>query len=130
MDVGFIGAGRMGFHMVRRLIEAGHYVIVFDASSDAVTRAQKVGASVAASPAEVADRVETVMVSLPTPDIVQAVAKAVSGGKKIKRLVDLSTTRRDHGGAHRGRTQGAQHRADRSPVSGGVGGAEKRHAGA
>ena len=24
MEIGFIGVGRMGFHMVRRLIEAGH----------------------------------------------------------------------------------------------------------
>jgi 3-hydroxyisobutyrate dehydrogenase-like beta-hydroxyacid dehydrogenase len=125
MDLGFIGAGRMGFHMVRRLIEAGHHVTVFDSSSDAVARAQKIGAQMAASPAEVADQVETVMVSLPTPDIVQAVAKAMAGGKRIKRVVDLSTT---------GATMAARIAADLkprnialidSPVSGGVGGAEK-----
>jgi 3-hydroxyisobutyrate dehydrogenase-like beta-hydroxyacid dehydrogenase len=125
MDLGFIGAGRMGFHMVRRLVEAGHQVTVFDSSSEAVARAQKVGARVAASPAEIADQIETVMVSLPTPDIVQAVAKAMSGGKRIKRLVDLSTT---------GATMAARIAADLkphnialidSPVSGGVGGAEK-----
>ena len=38
MEIGFIGAGRMGFHMVRRLLEAGHKVIVSDTSADAVAR--------------------------------------------------------------------------------------------
>ena len=33
MEIGFIGAGRMGFHMVRRLIEAGPSVIVCDDNS-------------------------------------------------------------------------------------------------
>jgi 3-hydroxyisobutyrate dehydrogenase len=28
MDIGFIGLGNMGAHMARRLIEAGHRVIV------------------------------------------------------------------------------------------------------
>ena len=125
MELGFIGAGRMGFHMVRRLVEAGHRVIVFDASSDAVARAQKVGAPVAASPAEVADRVETVMVSLPTPDIVQAVAKAVSGGKKIKRFVDLSTTGATMAARIAGELKAHNIALIDSPVSGGVGGAEK-----
>src|SRR6266446_1764129 len=30
MDIGFIGLGNMGFHMARRLIEAGHTVIALD----------------------------------------------------------------------------------------------------
>ena len=125
MELGFIGAGRMGIHMVRRLIEAGHRVIVCDASSEAVARAQKVGAQAAASPVDVADQVETVMVSLPTPDIVQKIAATVSGGKRIKRFVDLSTT-----GATMAARIAKELRAHNiamidSPVSGGVGGAEK-----
>jgi 3-hydroxyisobutyrate dehydrogenase-like beta-hydroxyacid dehydrogenase len=125
MDIGFIGVGRMGFHMVRRLIEAGHTLTVCDSSSDAVARVVKLGARAAASPLEVANTVETVMASLPTPDIVLAIATAVSGGARVKRFVDLSTTG----------SQVAQRTAELlktrniaqvdSPVSGGVAGAEK-----
>jgi hypothetical protein len=128
MEIGFVGAGRMGFHMVRRLLEAGHKVIVSDTSADAVARVQKLGAQPAASPAEIADRVETVMVSLPTPDIVLVVAtgpRGVGEGKKVRRFVDLSTT----GATMAARTAGllkARNIAQiDSPVSGGVGGAEK-----
>ena len=125
MELGFIGAGRMGIHMVRLLIEDGHRVIVCDASSEAVARAQKVGAQAAASPVDVADQVETVMVSLPTPDIVQKIAATVSGGQRIKRFVDLSTT-----GATMAARIAKELRAHNIamidlPVSGGVGGAEK-----
>ncbi len=125
MDLGFIGAGRMGFHMVRRLVEAGHRVTVFDPSGEAVARAQKVGAQAAVSPAAIADQVETVMVSLPTPDIVQAVAKAVSGGRKIKRFVDLSTTGATMAARIADELKAHNIALINSPVSGGVGGAEK-----
>jgi len=125
MEIGFIGVGRMGFHMARRLIEAGHKLTVFDTSRDAVARMEKLGAAAASSPLDVAHRIETVMASLPTPDIVLKIATEVSAGTKIKRFIDLSTT-----GA-----QMAQRTAELlktkniaqldSPVSGGVGGAEK-----
>ena len=32
MEIGFIGLGKMGFPMARRLIEAGHKLTVFDTS--------------------------------------------------------------------------------------------------
>src|SRR4051812_19813376 len=92
MEIGFIGVGRMGFHMARRLMEAGHTLTVYDTSSDAVARLQKLGAQVAPSPLDIANRIDTVMASLPTPDIVLKVATEVSGGSRIRRFVDLSTT--------------------------------------
>ncbi|MBV8747601.1 MAG: NAD(P)-binding domain-containing protein, partial [Xanthobacteraceae bacterium] len=30
MEIGFIGLGNMGFHMARRLVEAGHQLVVSD----------------------------------------------------------------------------------------------------
>ena len=36
MDIGFIGLGNMGGPMARRLIEAGHKLIVYDTRNDAV----------------------------------------------------------------------------------------------
>ncbi len=37
MDIGFIGLGQMGFHMARRLVEAGHRLVVFDTRREAST---------------------------------------------------------------------------------------------
>ncbi|MCY4441522.1 MAG: NAD(P)-binding domain-containing protein, partial [Deltaproteobacteria bacterium] len=36
MQLGIIGLGRMGGNMARRLIKAGHEVVVFDMHADAV----------------------------------------------------------------------------------------------
>jgi 3-hydroxyisobutyrate dehydrogenase-like beta-hydroxyacid dehydrogenase len=95
MDIGFIGLGQMGFHMARRLVEAGHHLVVFDSRREAIERLTALGAQAATSPRELADVVETVMVSLPTPDVVLAVATGPGGaieGKRVRRFVDLSTT--------------------------------------
>ena len=95
MDIGFIGLGQMGFHMARRLVEAGHRVVVFDTRPEAIDRLVALGAERASSIREVADRAETVMASLPTPDIVFAVAAGKGGlieGNRMRRFVDLSTT--------------------------------------
>jgi len=128
MDIGFIGLGNMGAPMARRLIEAGHKLIVYDTRNDAVAPLVALGAKLAASPADLADRVETVMASLPTPQIVAKVATGEGGviqGKKVKRFIDLSTT------GSRVAIEISAALAKKnivqidSPVSGGVGGANK-----
>ena len=128
MDIGFIGLGNMGQPMARRLIAAGHKLIVYDTRNDAVAPLVAMGAQVASSPADVADRVETVMASLPSLQISEKVALGEGGviqGKRIKRFIDLSTT---------GATVAAKIAAGLArknivqidcPVSGGVGGASK-----
>ena len=95
MDIGFIGLGNMGAHMARRLIEAGHKVFVYDIRQEAIGNAAAIGAVAARSPKEVADAAETVMASLPTPDVVLNVATGPDGviaGSRVRRFVDLSTT--------------------------------------
>jgi len=95
MEIGFIGLGNMGAHMARRLIEAGHKVIVYDIRQEAIGNIAALGAIAARSPKEVADAAETVMASLPTPDIVLNVATGPDGvieGNRVRRFVDLSTT--------------------------------------
>ena len=67
MDIGFIGLGNMGYPMARRLAEAGHRLVVFDTSGQMISRLTALGATAASSPRDVADRVETVLASLPTP---------------------------------------------------------------
>jgi 3-hydroxyisobutyrate dehydrogenase-like beta-hydroxyacid dehydrogenase len=128
MDIGFIGLGKMGFPMARRLIEAKHKLVVFDQRKEAVDKLVALGAEAASSPKDVADRAETVMASLPSLQASLEVATGKDGvieGKKIKRFVDLSTV-----GSHMAvRIHDLLAKRDivqlDSPVSGGVGGAEK-----
>jgi 3-hydroxyisobutyrate dehydrogenase-like beta-hydroxyacid dehydrogenase len=127
MEIGFIGLGNMGFPMVGRLLsEAGATVHAFDLDQGALGRAVEEGATAAASAAEVADRCETVLMSLPSPAAMRAVATGEGGvieGSRVRRLIDLSTV-----GATASRAV-AEVLAERSiafvdaPVSGGVSGA-------
>src|SRR3954471_11863161 len=94
MDIGFIGLGKMGFPMARRLIEAGHKLVVYDQRKEAVDKLVALGATAASSPKEVADRVETVLASLPSLQAsldVTAGKDGVIEGGRVKRFVDLST---------------------------------------
>ena len=128
MDIGFIGLGKMGFPMARRLIEAKHRLVVFDTRKEAADRLVAMGAKAASSPKEVADRVESVMASLPSLQASLEVATGPNGvieGSRVKRFVDLSTV-----GSHMAvRIHDLLKKRDivqiDSPVSGGVGGAEK-----
>src|SRR3979490_3366080 len=94
MEIGFIGLGKMGFPMARRLIEAGHKLVVHDQRKEAVDRLVALGAKAASSPKDVADRVETVLGSLPARQASLDVATGAGGvieGARVKRFVDLST---------------------------------------
>lgn len=128
MDIGFIGLGNMGQPMARRLMEGGHALVVYDTRNDAVAPLVALGAKLAGSPADVADRVETVMASLPTPAIVTAVATGEGGvihGKRIKRFIDLSTTGPGVAAANAAALAARNIVQIDCPVSGGVAGAVK-----
>ncbi len=91
---GFAGAGRMGALMAPRLLSAGHRLHVFDISNDAMAAMEKLGGNSAASLADLADKAETIFLSLPNPEIVHAAALGKDGlleGKKVARVVDFST---------------------------------------
>src|SRR5215471_17355907 len=126
--IGFVGVGRMGGPMAGRLLDAGHSLTVFDTSADAIAPLKARGVAVATSAEEVASSAEIVMMSLPTPPIVQAVSlgeKGILRGSKVKTLIDLSTT-----GPSVAKVVGAAANEKKvawldSPVSGGVGGAIK-----
>jgi 3-hydroxyisobutyrate dehydrogenase-like beta-hydroxyacid dehydrogenase len=51
-QLGFLGLGTMGREMARRLIDAGHDVVVWNRSADAVAPLVEAGARAASSPAE------------------------------------------------------------------------------
>ena len=93
--IGFIGVGQMGLPMASNLLKAGHELVVFDVDSAAMDAIASNGANLARSPQAVADQAATVLVSLPTPDVVRSVALGPQGlvhGKAIKAYVDLSTS--------------------------------------
>jgi 3-hydroxyisobutyrate dehydrogenase-like beta-hydroxyacid dehydrogenase len=92
MTIGFIGLGAMGQHMAARLLDAGHELAVFDTRPEAMEPHAARGATACDSAAEVADVARTVLVSLPTPDVVRDVANELSRGETIETYVDLSTT--------------------------------------
>ena len=124
MNIGFIGLGNMGFPIACRLVATGHRVVVFDTRADVVDDAVARGAEAAASAAAVADRVPTVMASLPTPQASADVAGTVAGGSAIRRFVDFSTV-----GSQTAQRNSALLAANGvtaldSPVSGGVHGAQ------
>ena len=93
--VGFVGVGDMGGPMVRRLLDAGYGLVVHDIREERVAPLVQQGVVAAESPAAVAGATDLVLVSLPTPNVVEAVALGPGGlaeGGAMRSYVDLSTT--------------------------------------
>jgi 3-hydroxyisobutyrate dehydrogenase-like beta-hydroxyacid dehydrogenase len=89
--LGFIGLGSMGSAMAPHLLAAGHEVVAFDPTAAAVEAFTSARGKAAASAADVAAQAQIVFLSLPTPAIVQDVARQLIPGKP-RIVVDLSTT--------------------------------------
>lgn len=89
MRIGFVGAGLMGAPMVRRLVEAGHDVVV---SSRTPERLADTGWTVVASPAEAASGAEIVCSIVPdspqVAEVVHAVLESIPEGGVV---VEMST---------------------------------------
>jgi 3-hydroxyisobutyrate dehydrogenase-like beta-hydroxyacid dehydrogenase len=93
--LGFIGLGRMGGPMARRLAEAGHRVVVHDARPDVAEAIAMAGVTSVGAPSEVASQAGIIFCSLPTPAIVREVVLGRNGitqGDKPRIVIDLSTT--------------------------------------
>jgi 3-hydroxyisobutyrate dehydrogenase len=114
--------------MSARLIAAGHSLHVYDLDDAAVAKVVALGATRAASAAELAAKVDTILLSLPTPDIVEKVTLGAGGlieGGKVKTVVDLSTIGpRAAARVGQGLSRSGIEYVD-SPVSGGIPGAVK-----
>ncbi len=128
MKVGFVGLGRMGSHMARNLVEAGHEVTVYDVRTEAVEVLVELGASGATVAAGVAAGADFVFTSLPGP---AEVAELWQGkGGLLAHLepgaigIDLSTVDADTSRSVEAEARSQGRRYMDSPVSGGVGGAE------
>jgi 6-phosphogluconate dehydrogenase len=90
MELGFVGLGRMGGNMVTRLAQAGHRIVAYDRSPDAVASVQAHGARGVASLGELVKalsppRAVWVMVPAgePTEMTIRALADVLSPGDAI-----------------------------------------------
>lgn len=90
--IGFVGLGNMGGRMVLRLRQAGWDVLGYDVSPE---RAVACGATPAASVAEIGQRCDQVLLSLPDSSVVERVVEGDGGLLSFARsgqvVVDLST---------------------------------------
>jgi 3-hydroxyisobutyrate dehydrogenase len=128
--LGYIGLGAMGTPMVRRLLNAGHAVTVWNRSAEKAAPLVAEGATLAASPLEVIRQAEIVCLCVTDPTAVEAVINgpqgllAVGEAGRGRIVIDFSTIdpelTRDI--ATRFRAEGMEW-ID-APVSGGVPGAE------
>jgi 3-hydroxyisobutyrate dehydrogenase-like beta-hydroxyacid dehydrogenase len=93
--IGFLGLGDMGTPMARRLLRAGHTLVVWNRSPERIVPLVRDGAEAALTPAEAAGAADLVITMLATPEALEQVlfateglAYALSPGQV---LVDMST---------------------------------------
>jgi len=94
MQVGYLGVGNMGQPMAGKLLDGGHGLVVFDISAAAMEPLLLRQARRAASPKEVGDQCETVVVSLPTLAAFRAAVlgpEGLAAGRAMKVLVNTCT---------------------------------------
>ena len=99
MKIGVCGTGRMGSSIAQRLISVGHEVAVWNRSSAKTKPLTDAGAKLFASPAELVDGCEAVIVMLLNDAAIEAVYRGPNGILKSKLtgtlVIDMSTVRPD-----------------------------------
>src|SRR6266566_6154465 len=126
--IGFIGVGKMGGRLARRLVNAGYDLTIYDTNETAMQPFAGMGAHTADSPAAVASACEIVITCLPTPPVVQAVALGANGiadGNRVKIFIDMSTTGAKYAKRIAEGLAAKKIVAVDAPVSGGLAGAER-----
>lgn len=95
MKIGVAGLGAMGAAIAARLIETGHQVSVWNRSADKAKPLAAAGATVAPTPAALADTCETVITMLTDGAAIDAVYTGpnglLAGNAKGKLFIDMST---------------------------------------
>src|SRR3954463_9513719 len=79
MKVGVAGLGRMGAAIAKRLIEVGHEVVVWNRNSEKAKALATAGATVAASPSELAGRVDAIITIVTDAGAIASVYEGKSG---------------------------------------------------
>lgn len=90
MEIGFIGLGKMGMNMVTRLHQDNHKVVVFDRSTELISKAEGLGCTASSSLKDMVSklkgpRIVWIMVpsGAPTEETVTAVSDLLSSGDII-----------------------------------------------
>ncbi len=90
MQLGFIGLGRMGGNMVRRLLQGGHQIVAYNRSPEPTKEVEKLGATAAYSLQELIGKLpapRSVWVMMPsgkpTADMVTALAGLLAAGDTV-----------------------------------------------
>jgi 3-hydroxyisobutyrate dehydrogenase len=95
MKIGVAGLGRMGAAIAKRLIDVGHDVVVWNRSAAKAQPLVAAGAGAAASPSELAGRVDVVITILTDAAAIDAVYTGASGllegNVEGKLFVEMST---------------------------------------
>jgi 2-hydroxy-3-oxopropionate reductase len=94
MRIGYLGLGNMGQPMAGKLLDAGHELWVHDVREDAMRPLLERQARRAASPKQLADACDTVIVALPTLEIFRRALSGPDGllaGTALKTLVNTCT---------------------------------------
>ena len=96
MKIGFIGLGRMGAPMARRIREAGYDLLVYDINSAQMLIMQKAGALPAKSASLLATHTKCIILMLPDSQSVQAVVEGEQGLLATLQpgstIIDMSTS--------------------------------------
>jgi 3-hydroxyisobutyrate dehydrogenase len=128
--LGYLGLGMMGFPMTRRLVAAGHDVIVWNRSPAKASALVETGAKLAAQPREVAAGADIIFMCLTDAAAVDAVVfgpdglASVAGQSKL--VVDFSSIHPDAARLIAARLKAANGMGwIDAPVSGGTKGAEE-----
>jgi HAD superfamily hydrolase (TIGR01450 family) len=77
--VGWIGVGAMGGRMARRLLDAGHDLVVWNRTPERTAALQETGAAVAGTPAEAATGADVVVTMVADPAALRAVTEGPDG---------------------------------------------------
>ena len=97
MKIGLIGTGRLGGGMVERLINVGHEVYIWNRSPEKAQPLVKLGATLMASPAMVAEKAEITLSVLTDASAIDAAYSGPNGilsaNLKGRVLIEMSTVR-------------------------------------
>jgi 3-hydroxyisobutyrate dehydrogenase-like beta-hydroxyacid dehydrogenase len=90
--IGLIGLGNMGTPFAERVLAAGYELVVYNRTPEKARACGDLGATVATSPRDLAQRVDVLLTSLPDDRALEDVAaEAIESARPGTILVDLST---------------------------------------
>jgi 3-hydroxyisobutyrate dehydrogenase-like beta-hydroxyacid dehydrogenase len=90
--LGWIGVGRMGLVLAKRLVEAGHDLAVYNRTRGKAEPLEALGATVVDAPAQLADRDIVFTMVAGSADVEQVVEGLLSAGERVPRVIVDSTT--------------------------------------